>query len=57
MWWWIIAGIALVGLFVHDVTQTRWPILRGLFDWAYRIFARNRLRWTGREPECGCAPS
>jgi len=31
------------------VAPTRWPLLRGLFDRAYRVFARNRLRWTGRE--------
>jgi predicted DCC family thiol-disulfide oxidoreductase YuxK len=30
------------------VAPTRWPLLRGLFDRAYRLFARNRLRWTGR---------
>jgi predicted DCC family thiol-disulfide oxidoreductase YuxK len=34
------------------VAPTRWPGLRWLADWAYRIFARNRLRWTGREPAC-----
>jgi predicted DCC family thiol-disulfide oxidoreductase YuxK len=27
---------------------TRWPGLRRLADAAYRVFARNRLRWTGR---------
>jgi predicted DCC family thiol-disulfide oxidoreductase YuxK len=31
------------------VAPTRWPPLRGLFERAYRVFARNRLRWTGRE--------
>lgn len=30
------------------VAPTRWPVLRRLVDLAYRIFARNRLRWTGR---------
>ena len=30
------------------LAPTRWPLLRPLFDWAYRIFARNRLRLTGR---------
>ena len=30
------------------VAPTRWPVLRRLVDRAYRIFARNRLRWTGR---------
>ena len=28
---------------------TRWPVSRRLVDWAYRIFPRNRLRWTGRD--------
>ena len=27
---------------------TTWPGLSGLSDAAYRFFARNRLRWTGR---------
>jgi predicted DCC family thiol-disulfide oxidoreductase YuxK len=30
------------------VSATRLPGLAGLLDRAYRIFARNRLRWTGR---------
>lgn len=30
------------------VAPTRWPILRPIFDALYRVFARNRLRWTGR---------
>jgi predicted DCC family thiol-disulfide oxidoreductase YuxK len=34
------------------VAATRWPGLRQLFDAAYRVFARNRLRWTGRESVC-----
>jgi predicted DCC family thiol-disulfide oxidoreductase YuxK len=34
------------------VAPTRWPGLRRLADLAYRIFARNRLRWTGRESAC-----
>jgi predicted DCC family thiol-disulfide oxidoreductase YuxK len=34
------------------VAPTRWPILRIGFDAAYRVFARNRLRWTGREEAC-----
>ncbi len=37
------------------VAPTRWPLLRGLFDRAYRVFARNRLRWTGRE-DAVCTP-
>jgi predicted DCC family thiol-disulfide oxidoreductase YuxK len=35
------------------MAPTRWPVLRSLADAAYRAFARNRLRWTGRAPECG----
>jgi predicted DCC family thiol-disulfide oxidoreductase YuxK len=34
------------------VAPTRWPGLRRLADLVYRIFARNRLRWTGRESAC-----
>jgi predicted DCC family thiol-disulfide oxidoreductase YuxK len=34
------------------VAPTRWPGLRRLADLAYRTFARNRLRWTGRESAC-----
>jgi predicted DCC family thiol-disulfide oxidoreductase YuxK len=34
------------------VAPTRWPGLRRLADLAYRIFARNRLRWTRRESAC-----
>lgn len=34
------------------MAPTRWPGLRQLVDRAYRIFARNRLRWTGRGIEC-----
>lgn len=39
------------------LAPSRWPLLRPLFDRAYAIFARNRLRWTGREgacPDAGC---
>lgn len=35
------------------VAPTRWPILRRIFDALYRVFARNRLRWTGRA-EAAC---
>jgi predicted DCC family thiol-disulfide oxidoreductase YuxK len=36
------------------LAPSRWPGLRRLFDAAYRVFARNRLRWTGRqEASCG----
>jgi predicted DCC family thiol-disulfide oxidoreductase YuxK len=31
------------------LAPSRWPLLRPLFDGAYGVFARNRLRWTGRE--------
>ena len=31
------------------LAPTRWPGLRRLADAAYRVFARNRLRWTGRD--------
>jgi predicted DCC family thiol-disulfide oxidoreductase YuxK len=34
------------------MAPTRWPGLRRLADMAYRIFARNRLRWTGRASAC-----
>jgi predicted DCC family thiol-disulfide oxidoreductase YuxK len=39
------------------VAPTRWPILRPLADAAYRWFARNRLRLTGRDdcPSERCA--
>ena len=35
------------------VRPTGWPVLRPIFDAAYRWFARNRLRLTGRS-EIGC---
>jgi predicted DCC family thiol-disulfide oxidoreductase YuxK len=34
------------------LAPTRWPGLRRLAELAYRIFARNRLRWTGRASAC-----
>jgi predicted DCC family thiol-disulfide oxidoreductase YuxK len=34
------------------LAPTRWPGLRRLADLAYRVFARNRLRWTGRADVC-----
>jgi predicted DCC family thiol-disulfide oxidoreductase YuxK len=34
------------------MAPTRWPGLRRVADLASRIFARNRLRWTGRESSC-----
>jgi predicted DCC family thiol-disulfide oxidoreductase YuxK len=33
------------------LAPSRWPGLRRLFDAGYRVFARNRLRWTGRQEE------
>ncbi|GAB5406047.1 MAG: DUF393 domain-containing protein [Aureliella sp.] len=33
------------GLFM---IPTRWPGISHALEWAYRIFARNRLKWTGR---------
>lgn len=40
------------------LAPTGWPLLRPLFDAAYRWFARNRLRLTGRAGECSdrCTP-
>jgi len=34
------------------LAPSRWPLLGRLFDAAYRWFARNRLRWTGRQAAC-----
>jgi predicted DCC family thiol-disulfide oxidoreductase YuxK len=34
------------------LAPTRWPGLRRLADAGYRLFARNRLRLTGRAGEC-----
>jgi len=34
------------------VAPTRWPVVRPLADAAYRWFARNRLRLTGRGEVC-----
>lgn len=39
------------------LAPTSWPGVRTLADRAYAIFARNRLRWTGRADACedgGC---
>ncbi|MCG8589111.1 MAG: DUF393 domain-containing protein [Proteobacteria bacterium] len=35
------------------LAPTGWPGLRPLCDAAYALFARNRLRWTGRGHVCG----
>ena len=34
---------------------TGWPVLRPVFDAAYRLFARNRLRLTGRCSKGECS--
>lgn len=34
------------------MAPTRWPLLRDVSEAGYRIFARNRLRWTGRGADC-----
>lgn len=44
----VYAGVGLGWL----VAPTRWPGLQPLADLVYRVFARNRLRWTGRASEC-----
>ena len=46
-----------IGLGVF-VWPTRLPLIRNMLDWGYHLFARNRLRWTGRckEQSCGLAP-
>ena len=54
----IVLALAAVGL-GWLLAPTRWPGLRRLSDAAYRVFARNRLRWTGRQDACGgdsCEP-
>ena len=37
------------------VPLTRAPGIRQALDWAYKRFAKNRLKWTGRCDEEGCA--
>ena len=42
------------------VAPTRWPLIRPLADRLYRVFARNRLRLTGRIHACEgdrCTPA
>ena len=35
------------------VAISRWPGISSLLNWGYHLFARNRLRWTGRcDPTC-----
>lgn len=36
------------------VKVSRWPGVAGLLDGGYRIFAANRLRWTGRCVDGSC---
>lgn len=41
------------------VAPTRWPVVKPAVDALYRVFARNRLRWTGRADSCDegrCTP-
>lgn len=30
------------------VAITRWPGISHVLDWSYKVFAKNRLKWTGR---------
>ncbi len=39
------------------VTLTRLPGISHLLDWGYRVFAKNRLKWTGRCSDDVCLPS
>lgn len=41
--------------FRRIVAVTRWPGIRHMLDVAYRVFARNRLRLTGRRCDEHCA--
>lgn len=36
------------------VKATRWPGVSHLLDWAYKVFAKNRLKWTGRCSKDSC---
>lgn len=36
------------------VKITRWPGISHLLDWAYKVFAKNRLKWTGRCSKDSC---
>jgi predicted DCC family thiol-disulfide oxidoreductase YuxK len=56
----IVAGVevfrrlyAAVG-YVELVRMSRWPVVAPLLDVAYRVFARNRLRLTGRCDDGAC---
>lgn len=39
------------------VAVTRWPLVRQMLEMGYRLFARNRLRWTGRCENGTCSTS
>ena len=36
------------------VAVTRWPGVSHLLDWGYKVFAKNRLKWTGRCEDGSC---
>ena len=36
------------------VKVTRWPGISHLLDWGYKVFAKNRLKWTGRCEDGSC---
>jgi len=40
--------------FTWIVKLTRIPGISHLLDWGYRIFAKNRLKWTGRCADGSC---
>jgi len=40
--------------FAALVAPTRWPIVRQVLDVAYAVFAKNRLRLTGRCNDASC---
>lgn len=44
---------AAVG-FRRLVAMSRWPLVSQMFDLAYLVFAKNRLRLTGRCADAGC---
>lgn len=39
------------------VSVSRLPLVSHMLDWSYLIFARHRLRWTGRCSSEGCSNS
>lgn len=44
---------AAVG-FTWLVVFTRLPIISNILDWSYKVFAKNRLKWTGRCKDGSC---